>query len=96
MSYQSSKSGLLLDTAISDLYILSVRLDITGLDANTSALISCGPIQLSSNTDGTGSASFDIPTYGMWTISGIRNSSAVTTNEYINSVKIYTINFPVT
>lgn len=93
MSYHSNYSGGNFDTALSILNNMWIVLQVSGVTANSTVTAVLNEYNLTATANSSGACSFNIPAYGLWTISGVVGSSTLSQSININQVKLYTMTF---
>lgn len=93
MAYNSSCTGAEFDSALSILNNMWVSLIVQGANANSTVTLTLNEHTLSKTTDNLGNCIFDIPEYGLWTITANVSSSIISETINICEVKQYTFSF---
>ena len=91
MSYQSTYTGEEIDSALSILNNMWIVLEVSGVAANSTVTAVLNEYNLTATANSSGVCSFDIPSYGLWIISGTIGVATISRSININQVKLYTM-----
>ena len=95
MAYSSEYSGSDLDLAVNNILNMWIILSVAGVDSNSIVTVELNEYNLEATANSSGIATFNIPAYGSWKVSGKVNNVDLSSNITIIQVKPYSIDLSI-